>query len=148
MPKFQRSTCYYKRTSHFIVCFEYGNWVWALSLLTGYFHSYFLSINFFFTLLACQTVLPDWGPVILERNSHLVCQILPSFVLALSWGHSFCLWWFLYNSLTPLLLVVLSPCSSFGWSERLSFVMVSHETNSPTISAGSRATCPNWTFTT
>lgn len=86
ISKFQRSVCCYKEwqnKSLTILCFECGNWVWTLSVLTGYFHSYFLSLNSF-ALLACQTVLLDGGPVILERHPQLICQLLPSYVLALS----------------------------------------------------------------
>lgn len=94
VSEFQRSVCYYKgwqnKSQASSYCFE----LWWLGLLIGYFHSCFLSLHCF-TLLSCQTALPDGDPVVLERHPHwFASSFIPVSLHSQFTRSLFCIWLF------------------------------------------------------
>lgn len=108
--KFQRNFCYCKKIQNKLLAsfwyfLKYGNCIWALNLLTGYFHNC-LSINFSFPWAYQKyyqmIVFSDWD---LKNCLTLWLDQVYPFVLHLNFQfiRVFCLWQFLLLCICCLL---------------------------------------------
>lgn len=112
--KFQRNLCYCKMIQNkslasFQYFLKYGNCIWALNLLTDYFHNCFLSINFHFLgPIELYIQIETWKKCLI----YWLDQVCP-FVLHLNFQfiRVFCLWQFLLCICCPLFSLQLISIS-------------------------------------